>query len=202
MNINLLLFKCLLPALLLLCICMGTGCSDLTPEHYNGQECLENDTRCWVMARETQATLVGKGWQFDLCWGIQSGQMSNQRFPVPSVDNGADCTATLPPTSIADSGGRYRLWLKSQSALSNPGSQAIVWIIEKGSMMPHVLLRGREQGNLAANADMRSAMDTSVQSIAFDAPAGSMLQLVLRAAPFETLEAAAWQISELAVLPR
>jgi hypothetical protein len=152
------------------------------------------------MELETQTSLAGKGWLFDSCWGIQSGQLSNERFPVPSMVNGADCIATVPPSVIAASGGKYRLWLKSQSALANPGSQAIVWIIEKGSMMPQVLLRGREQGNLAANADMRSAMDVSVQSVAFDAPAGSMLQVVLRAAPFETLEPGAWQISELAVI--
>jgi hypothetical protein len=114
--------------------------------------------------------------------------------------NGADCIATLPPSVIAASGGKYRLWLKSQSFLANPGSQVIVRIIKQDSMVPQILFQGREQGNLAVNADMRSAVDTSVHSIAFDAPAGSMLQLVLRAAPFETLDAAVWQISELGLI--
>ena len=194
MNIHVLLFKRLYLPLLMLYSCMGTGCGQL-PEHIKGPECAEGNNFCWVMQRETQTTLEGKKWQFDPCWEIQAGLLSNKRFPVPSMLNGADCIATLPPSIIADSGGKYRLWLKSQSSLANPGSQAIVWMIRKDSMMPQVLLQGREQGNLAANAD-----GISVQSIAFDAPAGSMLQLVLRAAPFETLDAAVWQISELKVI--
>ena len=199
MNIHALLFKRLYLPLLMLYSSMATGCNQL-PEHSKDEECAAGNELCWVMQRETQTTLVDKGWQFDPCWEIQAGLLSNKRFPVPSMLNGADCIATLPPSIIADSGGKYRLWLNSQSSLANPGSQAIVWMIRKDSMMPQVLLQGREQGNLGANADMRSAMDTSVQSIAFDAPAGSMLQLVLRAAPFETLDAAVWQISELKVI--
>ena len=199
MNIHALLFKRLYLPLLMLYSSMATGCNQL-PEHSKDEECAAGNKLCWVMQRETQTTLADKKWQFDSCWEIQAGLLSNKRFPVPAMLNGADCIATLPPSVIAASGGKYRLWLKSQSFLANPGSQVIVRIIKQDSMVPQILFQGREQGNLAVNADMRSAVDTSVHSIAFDAPAGSMLQLILRAAPFETLDAAVWQISELGLI--
>lgn len=199
MNTQILSFMRILPALLLPYTWLGVGCiPEQTPAQANLPECAEGGDSCWVMQRETQTSLEGKKWQFEPCWGLSAGLLSNQHFPVPSMVNGADCIATLPPAIVAK-GGRYRLWLHSSSSLSNPGSQAIVWLLESGSMMPQVLLRGREQGNLVAQTDMQQSAGTSVQSVVFVAPVGASLQLVLRAAPFETLEAGAWQISELSV---